>query len=307
MRYNSINDHLKRLFGQKVYKISLPLSETCPNRDGRIGTGGCAFCSPESSIAYIHHSGDIKKDIVNGIAYVQERHKAKKFIAYFQRYTNTYGHAAELEKAYLDSIDHEDVVGLAISTRPDSIDDDVLEVLSRMNERTFLWVELGLQTANDDILKSLNRGHTVQDFIDTTHRLHERKISVAAHVILGLPNETENDILRTVTLLNELKVEGVKLHNAHILKDTEFARLYEEGNLNAMTIEEYAEKVVLFLENLDPSVLVHRFNAHAPRRLTVAPAWSVNKLATYNAVVNLLEEKNVRQGSKLSALPSERS
>jgi radical SAM protein (TIGR01212 family) len=194
------------------------------------------------------------------------------------------------------------VVGLAISTRPDCLPDDVIGVLAEFNGRMFMWVELGLQSANDEMLRLLNRGHAVSDFCEACARLRSKDISVCAHVILGLPGETEKDIAATAKLLNDLRIEGVKIHNLHVIKGTRLEELYNDGVIRLPSIAEYAKKVVYLLERLRPEMLIHRFNSHAPRQYTVAPAWSVNKLATFNEVERELERQETRQGRLFGGL-----
>lgn len=306
MRYNALNPFLKQKFGEKVYKITLHADVTCPNRDGTAGSGGCIYCNPSGSIpaSFTGPQKGVRQQLEEGIDYIRKRHGANKFISYFQQHTNTYAPASRLAVWFSEAIDHPDIVGLAISTRPDCVSDEVTSLLSELNRNIFMWVELGLQSANDNTLKFLNRGHTVQDFMDAVGRLHEHNIAVCAHIILGLPGETDEDILNTTKLINVLKVEGVKIHNLHILKDTPLEKLHKEGKIKLLTLEEYAKKVVYALERLDPNILIHRFNSHAPRSLTVAPEWSINKMATFNAVEDELIRQDTRQGVNL---PSARS
>ena len=288
------------MFGEKVYKISLHIDVSCPNRDGKLGSDGCIFCNPLSLNPEARaNMGDIMEQLKEGINYVKKRHGAHKFISYFQQHTNTYGNIAFLKKCFLDAIGHPDIVGAAISTRPDCIDNDILNLLSHLNEKTYLWTELGVQSADDNMLTFLNRGHTVDDFITAANLLRQRNIDVVAHVIIGLPNETQDDILKTAKLLNETGVRGVKIHNLHILKGTRLETLHNEGKVELISQEEYAKRVVFMVENLNTDIVIHRFNSHAPRRLTIAPDWSINKLATFNAVEDELEKQDTWQGKTL--------
>jgi hypothetical protein len=298
MRYNAIHVHLKERFGGKVYKVSLDIGTTCPVKDGAKGEAGCIYCNSDSLVPLITGSGGptIRKQLTDGIEYIRGRHGTDKVISYFQHNTNTYANPFELERHFYEAIDHPNVVGLAISTRPDAISDEVLTLLSRLNRKTFLCVELGLQTANNEMLSFLKRGHTVEDFIGTTTSLHDRNISVCAHIILGLPSETESDLLNTASLINELEVEGVKIHNLHVLRETRLEELYREGEIELISLEEYAKRVVFTLEHLNPKVLIHRVNSHSTRELTVAPDWSINKLATFNAVEAELKKQDTYQG-----------
>lgn len=300
VRYNAINAYLKEKFGEKVYKVSLEINVTCPVRDGTKGREGCLFCHPKSihPLSTKTPNLSVKEQLIEGIKYVRKRHGAKKFIAYFQNHSNTYGETERLTKEYTEAIQSPEVVGIAISTRPDCLSDSIIKSLSEINKEKFLWVELGLQTADNDTLKFLRREHTVQDFIDATEKLHREGIAVCAHVILGLPGEHEKSILQTISLINNLHVEGIKIHNLHILKGTAIENLYNEGKIDLISLDEYAKRVVFMLEHLDPKILIHRLNSHSTKELTVAPDWSINKLATFNAVENELKKRNTWQGKK---------
>lgn len=303
-RYNSINDYLKGRFGERVYKVTLESGCGCPNRDGTLGTDGCIYCNEGAYNPATHANGmlssmSIREQLIGGIEYVNKRHQAAKFVAYFQRGSNTYGPLQKLVSIYNDAIDHPDVVGLAISTRPDCFSPAMMDALEELSSKTMLWIELGLQSARTETLNLIRRGHTVDQFISTHRALKERGIPVCAHVILGLPGETGDDMLSTARLLNEEKVWGVKIHNLHVLKDTELERLYNEGNITLPSLEEYAHTVVDFLEHLSPEILIHRVNSHSPRSITVAPEWSINKLAIFNAVEAQLEKLNSYQGKSL--------
>jgi radical SAM protein (TIGR01212 family) len=300
MRYRAIGPYLRSIFGKKVFKVSIEIPVTCPNRDGTKGVGGCIFCNPLSGRALV--GGDhlsVREQLLKGIDYIKKRHGAEAFISYFHQHTNTYGDAKVLGGYFYDALDHPEVVGLAISTRPDAISDDILHLLSDLNKKRFMWVELGLQTANNRMLEFLNRGHTVEEFEDAAARLHAYGIMTVAHVIIGLPGEREEDLLNTASLLNRLGVWGVKIHNLHILRDTPLEEMYKRGEIQVIGLEEYAERTVFFLEHLKGEIVIHRFNSHSPRHLTVAPAWSVNKLGTFNAVSALLEKKGSWQGKAL--------
>jgi radical SAM protein (TIGR01212 family) len=304
-RYNSINDHLKKRFGQRVYKVILETGCGCPNRDGTLGTAGCVFCNekgynPATNVESLGPLQPIEEQLSEGVEYVKRRHGVSKFISYFQKGSNTYGPLDKLERIYEDAIEHPDVVGLAISTRPDCISDSLLDVLEGLSKKTMLWVELGLQSAHDNTLTLINRGHGVDHFVKANEELAKRGVPVCAHVILGLPGESKEDMIQTAGFLNEHKVWGVKLHNLHILKDTALAGMYESGQIESLSLERYAELVADFLEHLSPEILIHRVNSHSPRSITIAPKWSINKLAIFNAVEAELEKRNTKQGNLVS-------
>lgn len=225
-RYNTLGGFLRGHFGRRIYKVSLWGGFTCPNRDGIKAEGGCIYCQPETLRPISLIDGEpIEKQLKDGIAYIKKRHKAEGFIAYLQSYSNTYAPIERLKETYYKAIDHPEVVGLAISTRPDTVDDRVLDLLSEIGRLKFLWVEYGLQSSSDETLEFLNRGHTVKDFLSTYERTVKRGIRVCVHVILGLPCEGRNDIFKTANLLNQLKVWGVKLHHLQVHKGTELVSI----------------------------------------------------------------------------------
>lgn len=295
-RYRSVSSFLKEKFGTKVYKISLRGGFSCPNRDGTKGSGGCIYCNPDSIQPFVSIGREIPDQVAEGIGYVKKRHGAAKFISYFQHFSNTYGSAPALEKLYRAALGHPDVVGLAISTRPDCVTDEALELLGRLASETLLWLELGLQSSNNETLKLINRGHTAEDFSAAVAKCHSFGIQTCAHIILGLPEETHADMMATIKFLADLKIGGVKIHNLHVLKDTKLAEMHMQGAVRTLELSEYASLVVDCLERLPSNVLIHRFNSHSPRHLTIAPEWAVNKLATMNAVHDELERRDTWQG-----------
>lgn len=298
-RYNSINDWLFARFGERVYKVSLDGGFGCPNRDGTLGKNGCIFCNFESLRPAVGaDKKTIKEQLRAGIAYVGKRHRVNKVISYFQSGSNTHAPAKILGPMFEEAIANTKVVGLAISTRPDCIETEHLELMEDLSRRTMVWVELGLQSAHDSTLERINRGHSVKQFADACSKLKGRSISVCAHVILGLPGEDERMMLDTARFLNETGVWGVKIHNLHVLKNTPLEREFLAGKINIPSLETYAGWAANFLEVLDPEIVVHRVNSHSPRSLTVAPEWSINKLAIFNAVEREMEKRGTRQGAK---------
>lgn len=305
-RYNSVNEVLKRRFGCKVFKVSLDSGCTCPNKDGAISHDGCIFCGEESYYVATGpkklniNAATIKEELEKGILYVKKRHQASKFISYFQSGSNTNAKANKLRELFLAATHHPQVVGLDVATRPDCIKNEHLDLLEDFSKKTMLWVELGLQSANPKTLKLINRGHDVDEFIKTVQNLKSRNIEIIAHVILGLPGEDENDMLETAGFLNEMKIDGVKIHNLHVIKGTLLEKWYNEKKFTIPDLLTYSRLAVSFLEHLNPDILIHRLNGHAPRHLTVAPLWSVNKLAIFNAVEKELKNLDTWQGKKFS-------
>lgn len=311
LRYNSFTEILKAKFGEKVHRITLNANLPCPNRcppsplpSPPMGEGmsGCIFCNDEALLGKSwHKQQSIKDQIAYGINYIQWRHEAHRYIAYFQNGTNTNAPAEILRPLFFDSIADERIVGLIISTRPDCLKDDVLDLLSELNERTYLWLEMGLQSPFDETLKRINRGHSFDDYVKALEQLKARKILVCSHVILGLPGETRDQILDGTKTINALPLDGIKIHNLMILNTSLLVSEYLEGRYKPLALEEYATLCVDYLERLRPNLIIHRLNAHAPDRLTIAPKWSVNKLATLNAIHGELERRDARQGNLVGA------
>ena len=301
-RYNTWNTHLQEIFNEKIGKISLDGSFTCPNIDGKVAFGGCIYCSKEGSGEF---SGGLKGDPLyekyekqKEITY-KKWPKINKYIAYFQAFTNTYAPLEILKEKYEEALTFENIVGMSIGTRPDCIPDDVLDYLEELNKRTYLWVELGLQTSNDVTGKLINRGHNFQVFKDAVNRLKKRGIRVCAHIINGLPNETREDMMQTVKELNKLGIDGVKIHLLHVLNDTPLYNYYKQGKLRLLEEEEYVEIVVDQLEILSKNIVVQRLTGDAPRNKLVGPMWSTNKKVILNRIDKMLKERNSCQGSQV--------
>lgn len=303
-RFRRLSAWLQERYGERVHKISLRGGFTCPNRDGTLSRAGCTFCAGEALEPVGFHSEQtIAEQLAEGMAYIRARHAAKKFIAYFQDYSATYGPPDRLEATYAPVFDFPEIVGLAVGTRPDCLEEPVLDLLERLRVRLDLWVELGLQIANDALLDQLNRGHHVGEFTAAVTRCYSRGLPVCAHVIIGLPGATPEDERNTASLLGELGIWGVKLHAFHVIRDTPMARLHARGQAPVLEQAVYVDRVADFLERLPADTVIHRVTGEAPRRLTVAPAWTVNKLRVYDAVVARLAERDTWQG-RLTGDPS---
>ena len=299
-RYRKFNTYLKQTFGEKVYRVGLYGGFTCPNRDGSLSTSGCSFCNPKSTEPFDFLPGEtIPEQLKRGMAYTKERHGANKFIAYFQDYSTTYGSAEELEQMYREAMAVPGIVGLALTTRPDCLPESVLEVLGRLAEETYMWVELGVQSAIDKSLAATNRCHDASCSREAIKALHAKGVAVSAHIILGLPGENSKDEAFTADFVTELKVEAVKLHNLYVVKDTALAQQYNAGTLDLMTLDEYVGRAISFMERLQPSVIIQRLAGDAPRRFTVAPKWSINKMAVLNAIEKRMAAEDRWQGKAL--------
>ncbi|MBU3219026.1 TIGR01212 family radical SAM protein [Clostridium algidicarnis] len=296
-RYNNLNCFLRNKFGEKVFKISIDGGFSCPNRDGKISSGGCIFCSERGSGDF---AGDRRLSISNQFedvkAIMNKKWAKGKYIAYFQAYTNTYAPIDILRKKYKEALTEEGVVGLAIATRPDCLDDDVISLLEEMSKETYLWVELGLQTSKDETAKCINRGYNLEVFEDAIKRLREKNIDVVVHTIFGLPDETEEDMLNTIRYISSLDIQGIKFHLLHLMKDTELLKLYESGGLEFLNMEQYVRLVSESIAILPESVVIHRLTGDSPRDLLVGPMWSLNKWEILNSIDAYLEREDIYQG-----------
>ncbi|GAA0078487.1 TIGR01212 family radical SAM protein [Clostridium sp. CTA-5] len=296
-RYHSLNCFLRNKFGEKVFKISLDGGFSCPNRDGKISKGGCLFCSERGSGDY---AGDrcfsITKQFNDVKTMMANKWKNGKYIAYFQAYTNTYAPIEELRKKYEEAISQEDVVALAIATRPDCLDDDVLDLLEEMNKKVYVWVELGLQTVSDETAKKINRGYTLSVFEDSMMKLKEKGIDVVVHTILGLPGENHDDMLKTIDYVAHSGAKGIKFHLLHLMKQTPMVKLYENGELEFLSQEEYIDLICKGISILPEDMVVHRLTGDAPRDLLIGPLWSLKKWEVLNAIDKSLEENHLYQG-----------
>lgn len=296
-RFNSYNRVLKDIFGTRVYKIGLRMDFTCPNRDGKVSVGGCIYCNNASHTPedYRPRTG-VSEQLAQGAAALRRRHRAERFIAYFQSYTNTYDSLARLESLYREALAFPGVVGLAVATRPDCVGDEVLDLLQNLSRQTYFWLELGLESMHDRTLQWVNRGHGVGEFIDAAERAKSRGLRVCAHLILGFPGESREEMLAAAELLNRFGIDGVKLHNLHVIKNTVLEKFYRAGDFSLLSRQEYVSLVADFLQRLDPEMIVHRLTGETYRAITVAPDWSVDKIGVHNAIFRELEQRDTWQG-----------
>lgn len=296
--YNPLSGYLKERFGCKVYKVTIDAGFTCPNRDGTKGSLGCAYCNAEALVPRDYAGAvDVGAQLRLGINKVRERHKAEKFIAYFQMNTNTHGSAEQLRSIYAAALIPE-VAGVAISTRPDCLSDEVVGILSEIKSKRPIWLELGLQTSDDRTLERINRRHSVADFSSAVERAHAAGVDVCAHIIIGLPGEGRKEALATARFVAELDIWGVKFHQLQILKDTALEAVYLKGELHILELEEYASIVVDSLELLSPSTVIHRLSGDAPRRFIVAPDWGVNKFIIDEMIIDMMRKRKTCQGAR---------
>lgn len=296
-RYNQYSAHLKQKFGVKVYKITLDAGFSCPNRDNTISDGGCIFCDDGGSFSQAHSNLlSIEEQLDAGVENLSTRFKAKKFMSYFQAYSNTYKPVAELEKIYNSALKHPDIVGISIGTRPDCVDKEKLALISSFKDDYYTWVEYGLQSIHDNTLKAINRGHDLDCFLRAYEISKNAGINICAHVILGLPGETKDDMLQTAQKLAELKVDGVKIHMLCALEGTKLSQLYKEGKISFMPEEDYLNTVCDFLEILPPETTIHRLAGNGLKKNLIAPRWLGKKLDALNKIDRELERRNSYQG-----------
>ena len=298
-RYHTWNYYLRNTFGEKIFKVSINAGFTCPNIDGKVAYGGCTYCSKEGSGDF---AGNPKDDLIKQFKEIKEMMLKKwpnaKYIGYFQAYTNTYAPLDVLKEKYETILEQEDVVGLSISTRPDCLEDDVVEYLSELNERTNLWVELGLQTIHDSTSKIINRGHDYKTFLEGVEKLKAKNIKIVVHIINGLPGEDYNMMMETAKAVADLNVHGIKIHLLHVIKDTPMARMLEKNMMTLMTQEEYVNLVCDQLEILPPEMIIHRLTGDGKKEDLVGPLWSLKKWEVLNAIDDTLKSRNSCQGIK---------
>ena len=299
-RFYSLNDFFKDEFKDKVFKVSLDGGFTCPNRDGKVAHGGCIFCSDAGSGEF---AGNKRKSITEQIdeqlEFLKDKVKDKKVIAYFQNFTNTYGDVEYLKKIYYEALNHPKVLGLAIGTRPDCIEDDILELLKEINEKYFFWIELGLQTVNDKVAKIINRGYPLSTYIETAKKLKDNNIKFVTHMIVGLPTEEREDILKTASCIVDSGAWGIKIHSLHIIKGTPLERLYKDSRFKIFTLEEYVDIVVTILNKLPKEMVVHRITGDGKKDEVIEPKWSLNKRRVLNAIEIELKRREKIQNLQL--------
>lgn len=294
-RYNKLNDYLLSRFGRKVYKLAIDAGFTCPTRDGTLSTGGCIFCSQAGSGDFAESGDDVRQQLFRA----KERIKSKLpenagFISYFQSFTNTYAPTEKLREMYFAAIEDEDVIALSVATRPDCISESCLELLGEINKIKPVFVELGLQTSNEKTAEYINRCYKNETFTDCVSRLRSKGIEVVVHVILGLPDETVEDMVKTVEFVSRHDVQGVKLQLLHVLKGTRLA----ETDYEPMEMEEYFFALGECLEHIRPDIVIHRLTGDGDKKILIAPLWSGDKHAVLNGFAKYMEEHDIVQGKR---------
>lgn len=291
MEYLSFNKYLKDKFGQKVYKISLDGGFTCPNRDGKAGTRGCIFCSKGGSGDFAEsREMSVTEQVESGKKKVEKKIKSGKYIAYFQAFTNTYAPVEILRQKYEEAINHPDIVALSIATRPDCLGDDVLRLLDEMNKIKPVFVELGLQTIHQKSAKYIRRGYDLSVYDKAVRDLKKIGVNIVVHVILGLPNESENDMLETVKYVCESGANGIKLQLLHVIDGTDLAKDYEKGLFKTLEFDEYVNLIVKCVKIIPKDIVIHRLTGDGAKKDLIAPLWSADKKRVLNAINKALRE-----------------
>lgn len=298
MPYNDYGTWLRQRFPYKVQKISVDAGFTCPNRDGRLGTGGCIYCNNDSfNPSYCQREKSVKQQLVEGKEFFRRKYPEMRYMAYFQAFTNTYSTLDHLKSLYEEALDVEDVVGLVIGTRPDCIDNTLLDYLTQLARQTMVTLEYGIETANDDTLRLIRRGHDFQCVRDAVERTKGRGIVIGGHVILGLPGEDAEESVRQATIMSELGLDVLKIHQMQIIRGTRLAQMYAENPFHLYSPEEYSELIVRYLEHLSEDMVVERFASQSPKEMLIAPKWGLKNYELTNLIVNKMKREGRRQGS----------
>lgn len=299
-RYYTLDSYYKQKYNSKVFKVALNGNFTCPNRDGTISKDGCIFCSASGSGDF---AGDKHKPLKIQFEEIKEilhkKWKDAKYIVYFQANTNTYAPISKLKTLFNEAITlDQNIVGINIATRPDCISNETLDYLSELNKKIPVVIELGLQTIHESTAKLINRGYELNVFVDAVKKLKDKNIEVVVHIINGLPHETKDMMLQTVKFLNDLEIDGIKIHSLFILKDTKLAKMYFNNEFTVQSLEDYVDVVTEQLALINENTVIHRINGDAPRDLLIEPQWSIKKLVVMNEIDKVMKQKNYYQGIK---------
>lgn len=288
MKYRDFGTWIRERFPYRVQKISVDAGFTCPNRDGHISTGGCTFCNNQTfSPAFCNRNKSVSEQLEDGKAFFARKYPSMKYLAYFQSYTNTYAGTETLKRMYEEALEADDVVGLVIGTRPDCVSDDLLDYLEELNRRTFLIVEYGIESANDDTLRRINRGHTFACSREAVVRTHERGILTGGHIILGLPGEDAAESLRQAPIISDLPLDILKIHQLQVIKGTPLAREYAQRPFHLYTVEEYIDLIIQYVSALRQDLVLERFVSQSPSELLIAPHWGLKN----HEFTNLLNQR----------------
>lgn len=295
--YNDYGTWIRRQFPYRVQKISIDAGFTCPNRDGRISTGGCIYCDNRTfNPSYCQRRLKVSAQLDEGKQFFAHKYPDMKYLAYFQAFTNTYAPIAQLKALYEEALQVEDIVGIVIGTRPDCVSDELLDYLAELNERTFVLVEYGLESANNATLQRINRGHSFEQSVSALERTHQRGLLTGTHIILGLPGEDAAESLHQAPILSQLPIDILKIHQMQIIRSTKLAEMYEREPFHIYSVDEYIELIAQYIQRLRPDMVLERFVSQSPKELLIAPHWGLKNYEFTNKLVNYLKAKNIHQG-----------
>jgi hypothetical protein len=299
--YNDYGTWIRRQFPYRVQKISIDAGFTCPNRDGRISTGGCIYCDNRTfNPSYCQRRHSVTQQLEEGKRFFAHKYPDMKYLAYFQAFTNTYAPLDHLKALYAEALQVEDIVGIVIGTRPDCVSDELLDYLAELNQRTFVLVEYGVESTNNDTLLRINRGHTFEQSADAIQRTHQRGLLTGAHIILGLPGEDADESLRQASVISSLPIDILKIHQMQIIRGTRLATEYEQQPFHIYTVDEYIQLIAGYIQRLRPDMILERFVSQSPKELLIAPHWGLKNYEFTNLLVNYLKQHKIFQGSVLS-------
>ena len=299
--YNDFSSWIRSKFDFRVQKISIDAGMTCTNRDGKISRGGCIYCDNRTfNPSYCHKHDSITEQLNAGKTFFERKYPEMKYLAYFQAFTNTYAPLDKLKSYYEEALAVDDVVGLVIGTRPDCVSEELLNYLEELSKRTFVLVEYGIESANDDTLKRINRGHDFACCRKAVEETHKRGILVGGHIILGLPGEDAAESIRQAEIISSLPLDILKIHQMQIIRNTRLAEIYEKTPFHVYSVEEYIQLIASYIQHLRPSLVLERFVSQSPASMLIAPKWGLKNYEFTNLLHNYLKENDIKQGSEYS-------
>ena len=295
--YNDYGTWIRRQFPYRVQKISIDAGFTCPNRDGRISTGGCIYCDNRTfNPSYCQRRNSVTQQLEEGKRFFAHKYPDMKYLAYFQAFTNTYAPLSQLKALYEEALQVDDIVGIVIGTRPDCVSDELLDYLAELNQRTFVLVEYGIESTNNDTLLRINRGHSFEQSADAIQRTHQRGLLTGAHIILGLPGEDAAESLRQAPVISSLPIDILKIHQMQIIRGTRLADEFASNPFHIYTVDEYIKLIAEYIQRLRPDLILERFVSQSPKELLIAPHWGLKNYEFTNLLVNYLKQNKIHQG-----------
>ena len=295
--YNDYGTWIRRQFPYRVQKISIDAGFTCPNRDGRISTGGCIYCDNRTfNPSYCQRRHSVTQQLEEGKRFFAHKYPDMKYLAYFQAFTNTYAPLSQLKALYEEALQVDDIVGIVIGTRPDCVSDELLDYLAELNQRTFVLVEYGIESANNDTLLRINRGHSFEQSQEAIQRTHQRDLLTGAHIILGLPGEDAAESLRQASIISSLPIDILKIHQMQIIRGTRLAEEFAANPFHIYTVDEYIQLIAEYIQRLRPDLILERFVSQSPKELLIAPHWGLKNYEFTNLLVNYLKQNKIYQG-----------